>query len=462
MVLSRDKAVATAQSIYNDQRTVEQRRLQRIRRALQPAALRSANESRRPSEQNLEPALPDELSVYLPADADPAMRTFAKKSRTNYLPLALDQYAAALIVHGYRVGRAADNVKQWDYWQANGLDARQTGIHRHALAYGVAYGVVLPGDSNPVIRGKSPLNLTALYGDPVDDEWPMFGLQVDGDMWRLYDEEAVYFIGKEPTTGPTFIEAREHDLGVCPIVRYRDRMLLEGDPMGIIEPLIPIQSRIDETNFNLLVAQFYAAFKQRYIIGWVPSTEEEKLKPGASIVWTFEDSAEGDNAIKAGEFAESNLANYISSGTAARRDFASISQLPIHDIAPEGVANLSAEALAALEAGKERMTGELKTSLGESHEQMFALAARAAGDEAPPADAQVRWKDVSARSLAQTVDALGKMASTLNMPVKWLWTRLPDVTDQDLAELERLAAEDDSVARLMAELERQAEPPSEQ
>jgi hypothetical protein len=31
-------------------------------------------------------------------------------------------------------------------------------------------------------------------------------------------------------------------MGVCPVVRFRDRMLLEGDEQfGIIEPLIDIQ-----------------------------------------------------------------------------------------------------------------------------------------------------------------------------------------------------------------------------
>jgi hypothetical protein len=49
-------------------------------------------------------------------------------------------------------------------------------------------------------------------------------------------------------------------------------MLLDGEEVfGIVEPLIDIQKRIDETTFGMLVAQYYQAFKQRYIIGWLPS-----------------------------------------------------------------------------------------------------------------------------------------------------------------------------------------------
>jgi hypothetical protein len=79
-------------------------------------------------------------------------------------------------------------------------------------------------------------------------------------------------------------------MGVCPVVRFRDRMLLEGDEQfGIIEPLIDIQRRIDETTFGLMVAQYFAAFKQRYIIGWTPEDETERLKANASEYWSFKD-----------------------------------------------------------------------------------------------------------------------------------------------------------------------------
>jgi hypothetical protein len=99
--------------------------------------------------------------------------------------------------------------------------------------------------------------MTAVYANPSRDEWPMLALEVDGRMLRLYDEEAVYFLGDEnsPRSGLTtgdspsivpaamwgyeFIESRPHGLGVCPIVRYRDRMLLEGEEQyGIVAAVV--------------------------------------------------------------------------------------------------------------------------------------------------------------------------------------------------------------------------------
>jgi hypothetical protein len=83
----------------------------------------------------------------------------------------------------------------------------------------------------------------------------MLALDVDGSMIRLYDEEAsttsgrrtrppvrrVLDVSRGAADGPytfEFIEARTALMGVCPVVRFRDRMLLEGEEQfGIIEPL---------------------------------------------------------------------------------------------------------------------------------------------------------------------------------------------------------------------------------
>ena len=45
--------------------------------------------------------------------------------------------------------------------------------------------------------------MTAVYGDPVEDDWPLLALRHDTDLLRLFDEEQVYridhFLGKEAT-----------------------------------------------------------------------------------------------------------------------------------------------------------------------------------------------------------------------------------------------------------------------
>ena len=38
------------------------------------------------------------------------------------------------------------------------------------------------------------------------------------------------------------------------------------------------------------MAQYFAAFKQRYVMGWVPKSEAEALKMKVNDTWTFDGS----------------------------------------------------------------------------------------------------------------------------------------------------------------------------
>jgi hypothetical protein len=156
-----------------------------------------------------------------------------------------------------------------------------------------------------VIHGYSPRRMTAIYQDPAIDDYPFMAIDVNGPMMRLYDEECVYTFGAEkfPVSGLgaysgvpftegqwTYIEKRSHGLSFCPVVRYRDRMLLDGEEQfGIVEPLIDIQRRVDETEFQLLGAQYYTAFQMRYVTGWIPQSEVEALQASMGDFMAFED-----------------------------------------------------------------------------------------------------------------------------------------------------------------------------
>ena len=390
----------------------------------------------------------------IPAGVPNEVRRLAEMSRVNVLDLVISAVAQSLYVDGYRAEREPDDAPAWGIWQANQMDARQTGVHRGALSFGVSYVTVLPGDTAPVIRGYSPRRLTAVYGE--DDLWPMFALRAEpsGNEWlyRLYDDEAVYYLsGKDEPTGEVlWLETRTHDLGVCPVVRFLNTMELDDEVRGEIEPLMPIQDQIDLTTFELLVAQHYGAFRQRYILGWTAESEAQQLKASAARLWTFEDSKD---EIAVGEFAQTDLKGYLDSREASLRHAATISQTPAHELLGQMV-NLSAEALVAAEASQRRKITEREMSFGESWEQVLALAGRIQGVD-QGASAQVRWRDTESRALAATVDALGKMAAMLGVPVQELWEKIPGVTQQDVERWKASVAAGDPIASLEALLNRQ-------
>ncbi|MEX2408859.1 MAG: phage portal protein [Rhodovibrionaceae bacterium] len=407
---------------------------------------------------------PDRRSLEgLPAGTPIEMQRLARLSRVNMLKFVVNSRVQSMYVDGFRAPKADSDVDTWAVWQANGMDARQIGVHRAALSYGAAYVTVLPGDTAPVIRGASPRNLTVVYGD--DDLWPELALEKrrsrSGQLWRLIDDEAVYWV-RYPAGSDRpddTVEVENHDAGRVPVVRYSDTNDLDDPTTGIVEPFIPLQDQINMTTFDLLVAQHYGAFKQRWIIGWLAESEEKRLKASASTLFTVDESP---TDVQIGEWAETNLDGYIKSREATLKHLATVSQTPAHELIGEMV-NISADALVAAESSKQRAIEENKRVIGEAHEQTLNLAGEMIG-VVPDSEAFVRWQDSEARSLAQTVDALGKAVSLLGIPPQALWDRVADamgVSQQEVEGWRAMAQSGDAFAGLEQMLRDQAEPPAE-
>jgi hypothetical protein len=401
---------------------------------------------------------------YMPKGARKEYEHLAKRSITNWLPLLSDTYSKGLFCDGYRPAKASENSSAWSSWQANGLDARQTTAHRGALEYGASYALVLPGSVQekrvPYFRPLSPLRSTAWYRDD-DDDYPelayrRLGTTADGArLVELFDKEARYTFAL-PEGGKWTLSATDaHGLGVTPFVRFRDR--LDDEAVGIIRPVINLQDRVNEVVFATLIAMQYASFRQRWATGLaIPEDEEgnamEPFQAAIDRLWVAE-----DDKARFGDFAQTEMSGHAALYDSTVRTLAAVAQVSPNILTGELV-NVSADALAQMEAATQRKIAEYETIFGESWESGFRLAALAAGDKVGAADvsAEVRWRDTEARSLAQTVDALGKMAQMLSVPVEALWERIPGVTDQDVARWQALKPED-PLAILAADSVRQAE-----
>jgi hypothetical protein len=180
------------------------------------------------------------------------------------------------------------------------------------------------------------------------------------------------------------------------------------------------------------------------------------LKVGADrVVAIKSDDPEENQAIKVGDFAQTELRGFIESREASLRHTATLSQTPVTEVVA-GMANPpSAEALVALDMSRDRKVGERHSSLGESHEQTFSVVARAKNITISD-DAEVKWRDTSARAFTNAVEGLAVVAEKLKVPVQELWERIPDVTRQELERWKDAAQEESSFDRLAAVLDRQA------
>lgn len=416
--------------------------------------------------------------IYVPQSATAEYRMLVDQSRFNILDRLVSAVANNLFIDGYRPKRQAKNSPVWDeVWQPNRMDARQGGLWRAALTYGASYALVLPGEPAPVITPFSPRRLTALYSDPINDEWPQYALAVGtprpdptGKVSRIvsiavYDETHEYRLdvpagatwtakyGQQNVPAaanfsfdPRSARVSEHGLGVTPVVRLLpNRGDLDDGPCGVVWPMLPSQRQLNQTTYSLLMAQQYAAFKQRWVTGFaVPEDEDGNPVEPFNIAVNRLLVAE-DETVKFGEFSETSLDGYLTSRDKTLLFIAAKRQIPPHTlVVGNAVSNISAEALAALEAGHQQDIAESKVSFGEDAEQMLRLGALAADNKEGWEDtsASVRWRDTTPRSLAQIADALGKLATLLGVPARALWERIPDVTDADLEQWEKLAKEE--------------------
>lgn len=390
----------------------------------------------------------DHEDPHKPKQATAEYKELQKRSQTPWLGLVVTSVAQSLYVDGYRPRGSQENATAWDWWQINQLDSRQVPIHRAALAYGYSFATVLPGTLGfgtkaPVIRGHSPRRMFTVYDEPQHDDWPRFALVGDpvkrnGSMgWalKLYDDTNCYYLQSDSGgSDVTYIEYREHNLGICPVVRFANQLDLEGRTPGEVEPFIPLAARIDQTVFDRLVVQRFASWVVRTVAGMAKPDGDEDAAAARLRLMVEDLLVAEDHETKFGHLPATPLDGFLKAVEDDIRQLAAVSQTPAYEMLGQ-MANLSAEALEAARASLSAKVEERQQSFGESHEQVFRLAAHVMGDDSAKRDysAEVKWRDTKIRSLAQAADALGKLATLLQVPVQNLWEKIPGWTDQDVA-----------------------------
>lgn len=402
-----------------------------------------------------------QLLPYAPRNTTEQIRDLQKRSIANWIPLLVNLPAQMSFVDDYRrreggklkkgkTDSSENTSTEWTLWQKNRMDSRQSVIYRSVLTYGHAFVVVNNLDPKNVrFDILSTRNTVAYFRDPVNDIRPSHVLTIQSYprsegvpglavLWDdVYRWEMTYtFEGKFIVKGKPF----KHGLDKCPVIRYTCFVDDEGRTRGVVKPAIPLQDRINQATFSTNVTADFGAFKVRYAAGLIPNFKRnEDGTPmldvdGNPIPEPIEVSQaqmliSDDPQTKFGQLDETPLEGYLRQEEQAARNFTTISQFPpLASIS--NLANLSAEAWAAAEAQFIRWIDALHISMGESHEELFRTGALALGDMegATSYGGEVRWRDMTTKTVAVMMDALGKAAQMLDVPRKGLWPMIPGVT----------------------------------
>ncbi|MCD9196211.1 phage portal protein [Streptomyces albireticuli] len=421
--------------------------------------------------------------AFMPSIADPDLAHFRERSITNFCPLVVSAVSDNLFVDGFRPASGGGNLPAWATWEANNMHAVQSAVHFDALAYGEAYVRVIPGsDGFPEIEPLSPLSVTAVYKRPHDSFPQVCAVHsyefVDGErraLIDLYDDRKVFrLISKKEVTGDAedmpaagefeLFDSFSHGLDFCPIVRFRNRATTSPyvPSLGEVEPIIPIQDRLNDIALETAVAMQYGAFRQRWATGidlgpdksneWTEETARHPIT-GALSKMLFRNHQEAkhvkfsasrlvvskDPDTKFGQFDATDITPYLSAYQSQIKYLATVAALPPHFVTGDMV-NLSAEALMAAEASLQQKIEDRKRVFGNSWKLVFRIIMELWGPlgEGEPSpeeairDAVIVWRDCTPRSFPATVDALGKAVTMLQVPPQAAWQMIPGVTPDEI------------------------------
>lgn len=364
----------------------------------------------------------------------------------------------------------------WETFRRNRWNSRAAAVHRGALGQAVAYGIVMPGE-DPLTGSKMSRMLTrsaermSAFYDNDDDEWPVIAIEAvpryesvlgtgarqrTGWSVQVYDEYVTHRLTCKGNglarDDWEYIDHVEHNMPVPPVARCANRLDIDGNATGEIEPVLPLLRRLDQDTFDRLINQRFGAWQVRYIAGMAkPDSKSEQAAQALKL--RVEDLLVSSSAeTKFGVLPAGNIENQIKATDHDLRLLSAIAQMPPHHLLGLS-SNLQSEALAAATEGLQRRSAEFRVNAGEFHEQMARLVAMAEGDFVTAAawDLRTRWKDTESGSMSQAADALGKLALQLGVPIEMLWERLPGWTDDDVQRAKELV-EDGSLERLLAEL----------
>lgn len=352
-------------------------------------------------------------------------RDLLSRADLGICSLVVSAVVDRLQVYGFRTEETeTDDKTVWNWWQSSKLDARQTLLYRDAMVFGSSFLSVTPNGDNPKFAPESPLNMVVKY-DPTDPTKVLYAAkQVDEYGW-FYDQEAIYALRYEKGSFPRgwqIVGTYEHGLGATPIVRFANRMDSRGKDLSEIKLIEGPQRRIIQTVADRLMVQRAASWRQRWISGIDIETDENGAAVPPFRIGVDQLVVTENPDAKFGEWSESPFDTHLKAVENDIQHAATVSQTPLHLLAPASISNISADALVALEAGLTAKVGERQLQWGESFEYAMRLGGYMVGYDIPDS-AEVLWKDLERRSDAQRVDGVLKLRS-MGLPMSYMLERL--------------------------------------
>lgn len=378
-----------------------------------------------------------------------------QKFSDNWCGIVADAPHERLEVTGIRLnGQESGDKALWDSWRENDADAYSDLAFLDAIIAKRAFALVWADeDEAPVITWEHPSQCVVAY-DPEtrervagakiwrDDKTLFATLYLKDEIWKFQRASARTSLilpghmasgdwkPRQPAGDDSWPIA--NPLGKVPLVEMPNRPRLRGEPVSDISGTLAMQHAINLIWSQLFVALDSSSWPQRVIYGaempTVPILDADGNEIGERPIDLKKFAQDRaiwleDPNVKISEWSASNLKAYTDIVEIAVGHIAAQTRTPAHYLLIGGtIANVSGDAMKALETGLVARTKEKTQHFGRAVRDVFELVALVGGDEAKAKairGGQVLWKDVENRSDAQLADALSKKKE-IGYPLRYI------------------------------------------
>jgi hypothetical protein len=362
-------------------------------------------------------------------------RRLAEMSITNLCGLVVDAPTSKLIPKGVRLSDSGDeDLDLWrQAWTANRLNARCREAFEEALKVGRSFMLVWPNTPDPgvsvTVEDADQVIVAYKPGSTYQRVAALKWYHADGhdhvtvwtvDRVQSWMHPAGYsMIGGTPQLSTDWADDPDmpggpNPFGRIPVVEFLSKPNSRGVPAPELSlGVLRLQTRINKTVFDIVVAGEDGAFPQRVMVGIEIVTDKDgnpinPLTSGPNRVWALqsEDKANPSSG-RIDQFSAFDTSELQSFKDATIRELGWISRTSAIFMLG-GSSNVGADMIRALDNGHMQKVVAHQIVLGESLEEVFALAMLALG-KTPPDDLEVDWVSPQFGSPAEMADAALKL-----------------------------------------------------
>lgn len=345
-----------------------------------------------------------------------AFGSLFKAFADNLCPCVVETVKDRLKLDGFTVGGRAQGVAD-EIWRRNRLKVRAGQVHLDGLIEGDAYVIVWPDKEGvPVFypnRGSAVCVefdeeepgyiIRAAKAWPTADKRYRLNLYFRDRIEKYVTREQVQ--GGMPDKATAFVQygvegeawPLPNPYDKVPVFHFGNRASIGCLGISELREAIPVQDALNKSVCDMLVAEEFYGFPQRYAIGLEEMTEaeaKERYQLVAGGVWG---STSKDTQF--GQFQPADISKFILVSESFRKEMARVSRTPLHYFSLEG-AFPSGEALKTAEAPLNDKVVDRKEIWGGvwGDAMRFALQIAGKGDHEP----EPRWLTTELQASATT------------------------------------------------------------